>query len=63
MVETLKIKEFLSKIPQYINIKDVLMLIGVIMAGKGLYMIFPAAMWLILGIFIIYLGWPKKAVK
>jgi hypothetical protein len=59
----LKIKEIAIKIPKIVSFKDILMFIGLFMAGKGLYMVYPPSMWLIIGMFLIYLGWPKRAVK
>ena len=64
----MKIFRFLIKIQQKItsavDFKDILILSGVIMAGKGIHMVYPPAMWFSVGCFFIYLGWPsKKAVK
>ena len=63
----MKIRQFLKKIGQKItsavSFKDVLMIVGLVMAGKGMYMVYPPAMWLVLGMFIVFLGWPTKAVK
>jgi hypothetical protein len=58
-----KVKDFKQKITQIINIKDMLMIIGLIMVGKGIYMIYPPAAWIVIGGFFIYLGWPCKVVK
>ncbi len=56
----MKLRETLKKAASFIDFKDILMLAGLIMAGKGLYMLFQPAMWLVIGIFLIYLGWPKR---
>lgn len=52
-----------QKITAIIDFKDILMFIGLAMAGKGIYMVYPPAMWFVVGIFLVYLGWPTKAVK
>lgn len=44
------------------NFKDLLILIGLIMAAKGIYMVYEPAMWICIGGFLIFLGWPRKAV-
>jgi hypothetical protein len=54
------IKKNKDKLP---NLNDLLILFGLIMAGKGLYLIYKPAMWLLCGIFLIYMGWPKGTVK
>ena len=59
----MKIKELIRIPPKYISFKDILMLIGLIMIGRGLYMVYPPSMWLIVGAFVIFLGWPKRTVK
>ena len=52
------------KILSAVDLKDILMLIGLAMAGRGIYMVYPPAAWFVIGTFIIYLGWPTaKAVK
>lgn len=59
-----KILHFLREnILKISNLKDLLMLIGLVMAGRGIYMIFEPAMWIFIGGFLIFLGWPRKAVK
>ena len=50
------IKKNKEKLPE---LKDLLIILGGSMAGNGLYMIYPPAMWIICGVFITYLGWPE----
>jgi len=38
---------------------DVSILIGAVLFSTGLYMIYPPTMFIGLGIFFIYIGWPK----
>jgi len=59
----LKKKEIIKKLVKFIDFKDILMFFGVIATAKGLHMIYHPAMWLGVGIFLIYLGWPRGAVK
>lgn len=47
------------KIPD-ISLKDILIIIGICMIGKGLFMIYPPAMWIGIGIFLAWLGLPKR---
>lgn len=54
------IKKNKEKLP---DISDLLIFIGAAMACHGLEMIYPPLAWIIGGIFIAYLGWPKKVVK
>jgi hypothetical protein len=54
------IKKNKDNLPDF---KDLLLTAGLIMALRGLYLIYPPAMWIIGGIFIIYLGWPQRVVK
>ena len=57
-------KNLKQKVSSAVDFKDVLMLAGLVMAGKGIYMVYPPAMWFTVGVFIIFLGWPSsKAVK
>lgn len=42
---------------------DILIIFGGIFLGKGLYMIYPPAMFIIIGIVVIWLGLPGKVVK
>ena len=42
---------------------DAAILTGLIMVGKGLYMVFPPSMWVVCGCGLIYLGWPKVVKK
>jgi len=64
VVEKLKIIKFFQtnkeKLPSFY---DVLIFCGIAMAGRGLYLIYEPAMWIVCGIFIVYLGWPKKVVE
>lgn len=62
MVKILKIKDLKEKIMSIVSFKDVLMIVGLIMFGKGIYMIYPPATWIIVGGFIIFLGWPSNKV-
>lgn len=57
------LKNLGQKITSSVDFKDILMLAGLTMAGKGIYMVYPPAMWFVIGTFIIYLGWPAKVVK
>ena len=50
------IKKNKEKLP---DMKDLLILLGGLMVGNGLYMVYPPAAWIICGVFIVYLGWPK----
>ena len=59
----MKIREIIKKTPEYIGIKDILMLAGIAAVCKGLYMVYEPSMWIALGVFVIYLAWPKKAVE
>lgn len=60
----MKILQLIKKITSAVEFKDILIFIGIIMAARGIYMVYPPAMWLSVGVFLIYLGWPKaKAVK
>lgn len=58
-----KTAEKLRKITKTISFSDFLMIAGTIMAGKGIYMIYQPAMWIIIGAFVVYLGWPRRAVE
>ena len=59
----MRLKNFIVKNKENLpGFNDLLILSGSIMAGKGLYMIYKPAMWVVCGIFLVYLGWPK-AVK
>lgn len=51
-----KLKKNKDKLPE---LRDLLMITGLIMAMYGIYLIFPPAAWIVGGIFLIYLGWPK----
>jgi len=42
-----------------INIKDIIMIIGLLMLAYGLYAIYKPSMYLIIGLFLIFLGWPS----
>lgn len=42
------------------DIKDGLMLAGILLTAYGLWSIYPPAMFIIVGIFIIFLAWPRK---
>ena len=54
------IKKNKEKLPDH---NDLLIIIGSTMAGYGLHMIYPPLTWIIGGVLIAYLGWPKRAVK
>lgn len=41
-----------------ISFKDLLILGGLYMIGKGLYMIYPPAMWIGIGIVLFWFGFP-----
>lgn len=59
-----KINGFFRKNAKYKpDFNDLLILTGLIMACKGLYLIYKPSMWLLCGLFLIYLGWPKRVVK
>lgn len=45
------------------EISDILIIIGVIFLARGLYMIYPPSMFIIIGILAIWIGLPGKAVK
>jgi hypothetical protein len=56
----LKILDYFKKNKEKLpECRDLLILIGLIMTLKGIYAIYPPAMWITGGIFLIYLGWPK----
>jgi hypothetical protein len=38
-------------------------LAGIVMIGKGLYMVYPPLMYIVIGIILAFPGWPKKEVK
>lgn len=38
-------------------------LIGIALIGKGLYMIYPPLMYIVIGTILAFPGWPKKEVK
>jgi hypothetical protein len=60
----LTLKKIGQKIASTIDFKDILISVGIIMAAKGIYMVYPPAMWVMVGVFFVYLGWPAaKAVK
>jgi hypothetical protein len=42
---------------------DFLIIFGGIFLGKGLYMIYPPSMFIIIGVAVIWLGLPGKVVK
>ncbi len=42
---------------------DILMIIGFISVGFGLYKVYPPAMWIICGGLLILLGFPKKGAE
>ncbi len=54
-----KIKKSLPKL----DFNDFLLLIGVAMLGKGIYMIYPPAMYIAIGVVALWLGWPRKVVR
>jgi len=59
-----KIKSFLKSLCTKSTIQELLIIAGTAMVGKGLYMIYPPSMWIIVGGFAIYLGLPgKRQVK
>jgi len=41
------------------TIKEILLLLGFIMLGIGLYMVYIPAMFVVCGIILMYIGWPK----
>ena len=56
----MKILEYIKKNKEKLpDTKDLLIILGGFMVGNGLYAIYPPAMWIICGVFITYLGWPK----
>ena len=52
-----------KKINIFSFLPDILMIIGFVSLGYGLNMIYPPAMWIICGILVILVGYPKKGVK
>ena len=60
----MKILEYLKKNKDKLpDTKDSLIILGGLMTGKGLYTIHPSVMWILCGIYITYLGWPKGVTK
>ena len=59
----MKLREIIKKTLEYIGIKDILMFTGIAATCKGIYMVYEPGMWIALGVFVIYLAWPKKAVE
>ena len=49
-----------KKIAPYSILKDACIVAGFLMLGYGLYAIYPPAMYLVMGITLIWLGWPDK---
>lgn len=41
----------------------VFVIIGILLIGKGLYMIYPPLMYIGIGTILSFPGWPKKGVK
>lgn len=60
MINKDKMRVFKPYLP---NFNDILIFIGTAMAGRGIYAIYKPAMWIAIGVFMVYLGWPKRAVK
>jgi hypothetical protein len=44
-------------------IPDILMIIGFFFIEYGLFTVYPPAMWVVGGILLILLGYPKKGVE
>lgn len=59
----MRIHELFKKMLKTIELRDILVIAGTAMVGRCLYGLHPLTMWGGIGIFFIYLGWPKKAVK
>lgn len=57
-----KIKIGLPKL-DFLDFNDFLLLFGSFMLGKGIYMIYPPAMFIVVGLTALWLGWPGKVVK
>ena len=41
------------------TIKEILVLLGFVMLGIGLYMIYTPSMFIACGLILMYIGWPK----
>ena len=60
----MKIVEYFKKNKEKMpGFEDLLMIIGFGMVLHGLHMVYSPLMWIICGVFIVFLGWPKRVVK
>jgi hypothetical protein len=45
------------------NFKELALIAGFFVLARGLYLIYPAAAWIVSGLVLLWLGWPDRQVK